>query len=705
MPMSTKLADLAERLNLPVSELREKITDLGFELSSRARVVDDEVATLVFDELSNSSDSSDEDDTDDGDIAEIYDELIAEERERELVKSQRKKMAGKKQTKVEAISVERALADGDFVEIHDSIAVKELAEKSGISIAKIIGELMKNGILANINQQIDFDTAQIVVGDLGIKLKRIRAVAGVEDFMAGDISNLVKEDDSDDLVERPAVVCVMGHVDHGKTQLLDTIRESDVVSGESGGITQHIGAYQVKKKGKFITFLDTPGHEAFTSMRARGAKVTDIAILVVAADEGMKPQTIEAMNHAKEAGVPIIVAANKMDKPDANLDRLKGELAEAGLQPEDWGGTTVVVPVSALKGTGIDELLDIIVLTAEMEDLKANPDREAVGTVIEAHLDKNLGPVATILVNTGTLKIMNNVIVGTTYGRIKLMQDHNGKSLRTAGPSTPVFISGLSETPKSGDILQVVKSEKIAREKAGEINLLAKEAHEEKTSGDSQIMSKIKSDKILKLIIKTDAKGSLEAIKQSLAKIKDEDVAIKIIHSGVGRVTDSDVMMASASHGLVISFHAGFDSPNVQKAADREGVTVKQYKVIYDLIEDMKGYLTGLLEPEVVEVVLGRAEIKKIFLTKKKKMIFGARVLTGKLTSNAMLRIIRGRTDEDEDNIVGEGKIDTLRKGDEVVKEIKEGNECGIQYVGYMDLQEGDILLAYTQEEKHRTVA
>ena len=705
MPMSTKLSDLAERLNLSVSDLKEKIVELGFELSPRARVVEDDVAELVLDELS-ATETEEADETADGDIAEIYDELIAEERERELVKSQRKKMAGKKQTKVEHVGSAAAVAStSDFVEIGDSIAVKELAEKTGISIAKIIGELMKNGILANINQQIDFDTAQIIVGELGVKLKRIRSVAGVEDFMAGDISNLVKEDDAADLIERPAVVCVMGHVDHGKTQLLDTIRDSDVVSGESGGITQHIGAYQVKKKGKFITFLDTPGHEAFTSMRARGARVTDIAILVVAADEGIKPQTIEAMNHAKEAGVPIIVAANKMDKPDANLDKLKGELTEIGLQPEDWGGTTVVVPVSALKGTGIDDLLDLVVLTAEMEDLKANPNREAVGTVIEAHLDQNLGPVATILVNTGTLRIMNNVIVGTTYGRIKLMRDHNGKNLRIAGPSAPVFIAGLHETPKSGDILQVVQNEKIAREKAEEINLLEKQADEEKVSGANQIISKVKSDKILKLIIKTDAKGSLEAIKQSLAKIKDEDVAIKVIHSGVGRVTDSDVMMAAASNGLIISFHAGFDSPNVQKTADRENVTVKQYSVIYDLIEDVKGYLTGLLEPEVVEVVLGRAEVKKIFLTKKKKLILGARVLTGKLTANAKLRVIRGRNAEDEDNIVGEGKIDTLRKVDEVVKEVKEGNECGIQYVGYMEIQEGDILLAYTEEEKHRTVA
>jgi len=694
--MSKKLADLAEQLGMDVKELKEKIIELGFDVADKAKTIEDDVAELILEELSNASGDS-------NDVANLYDEMIAAEREREIVKSQRKKMAGK-DSKQKVTKTDTTVSVGDVVEIGETISVKEFAEKTGIKIAKIIGELMKNGILANINQQIDFETAQIIAEDMGVKVKRIRVAGDAEEFMSGDLSRMIEEDDKDALVERPAVVCVMGHVDHGKTKLLDSIREADVVSGESGGITQHIGAYQVTKKGKAITFLDTPGHEAFTAMRARGAKVTDIAILVVAADEGIKPQTIEAMNHAKEAGVPIIVAMNKIDKPEANLEKLKGELTEHGLQPEDWGGTTVCVPVSAMTGAGVDELLDMILLTAEMGNLKANPNREAVGTVVEAHLDNSLGPVATILVNTGTLKIMHNVVVGNTYGRIKLMKDHNGKNIRLAGPSTPVLIAGLSETPKSGDILQVVKDEKTARTKAEEINLLSKERDNEKMSGINQLISSVKSDKTLKIVIKADAKGSLEAIRQSVAKIKDEEVAVKIIHGGVGSVTKSDIMMASASRGMIAAFHTDFDSPYVQKTAEREGVEVKKYKVIYDLLEDIKRILSGLLEPEVLEVVIGRAEVRQIFLTKKKEMIIGCRVLTGKLQNKAKIRIIRGRNSEDADNVVGKGVIDSLRKVDEVVKEIGEGNECGIKFVGDVEVLEGDILQAYIEEEKIRTL-
>ncbi len=696
--MSKKLADLAEQLGLEVKELREKIVELGFEVTDKARTIEDDVAELILDELSENEETSES-----SDVADIYDEMIAAEREREIVKSQRKKMAGKDANN-KVVKIVEAVAITGVVEIPETISVKEFAEKTGIKIAKIIGQLMKNGVLANINQQIDFETAQIIAEELGVAIKRIRGAAVAEDFMSGDLSRMIEEDDSSLLSERPPVICVMGHVDHGKTKLLDSIREADVVSGESGGITQHIGAYQVRKKGKLLTFLDTPGHEAFTSMRARGAKVTDIAILVVAADEGIKPQTIEAINHAKEAGVPIIVAMNKIDKPEANIDKLKGELTEHGLQPEDWGGTTVCVPVSALKGDGIDDLLDMVLLTAEMENLRANPDREAVGTVIEAHLDHSLGPIATVLVNTGTLKIMHNVVVGNTYGRIKLMKDHNGKSLRIAGPSTPVLIAGLSATPKSGDILQVVKDEKTARVKAEEISLLSKEKDEAKMSGMNQLISAVKSEKTLRIVVKADTKGSLEAIRQSVAKIKDEEVAVKIIHGGVGLVTKSDVMMAAASRGMIAAFHSDFDSPYVGKTADREGVEVKKYTVIYDLLEDIKRVLSGLLEPEVFEVVLGRAEVKQIFLTKKKEMIIGCRVTSGKLKNKAKLRILRGRTAEDTDNIVGTGSIDSLRKVDELVKEIGEGNECGIKFVGDVAVEEGDVLLAYMEEEKIRTL-
>jgi len=707
--MSTKLSDLAEQLGIQVKELKKKLNELGFEVSPKARVIEDDIAELVKDELTDAAEAEAEAKAAPEGVAEVYDELIAQEREREIVKGQRKKMAGKdsgrKSPKGSSVKEEAPVIDtAKGVEIPDTITVKEFGEKTGIKIAKIIGELMKNGVLANINQEIDFETAQIIADDLGVKLRRIRSAAQAEDFMAGDISGLIKEDDETLLKDRPAVVCVMGHVDHGKTKLLDAIRETDVVSGESGGITQHIGAYQVKKKGKLITFLDTPGHEAFTAMRARGAKATDIAILVVAANEGAKPQTIEAINHAKEAGVPIIVAINKMDLPDSTPDKVKGELAEHGLQPEDWGGDTVMIPISALKNEGIDEILDMVILTAEMENLKANPNREAVGTVIEAHLDNSLGPVATVLVNTGTLSLMDNVIVGNAYGRIKIMRDHNGKNLKKALPSTPVLIAGLSQTPKSGDILQMVKSEKIAKQKAEEINLLAQREKEMKLSSINQVISTVQADKVLKLVVKADTKGSLEAIRQSVAKIKDEEVAVKVIHGGVGTLTKSDVMMAAASRGLAVGFHSDFDSPYVKKTAERENVEVRQYTVIYNLLEDIKQILSGMLEPELVRTVTGRAEVMQIFLTKKKEMIIGCKVRSGKIVNKGKIDILRGQDAEGEEIIAGKGIIDSLRKVDDVVKEIGSGNDCGIKFVGDIQLEPGDTLEVYTEEEKHRTV-
>ena len=706
--MSTKITDLAEKLGLDTKILREKLKELGFDVTPKARVVEDDVAALVYEELSKKEEISateSEEPEKEADVAEIYDELIAQEQEREIIKSQRKKTAGKGKDEIQkSSSVAPVVTISGSIEMADLISVKEFAEKTGVNPAKIIGELMKNGILANVNQQIDFDTAQIIATDLGINVHRKRVAAEASELMSGDITNMIKEDDPASLMERPPVVCIMGHVDHGKTKLLDSIRHTDVVAGEAGGITQHIAAYQVSKKDKPITFLDTPGHEAFTEMRARGAKVTDIAILVVAADEGVKPQTIEALNHAKEAGVPIIVAVNKIDKPGANLDKVRAELTEHGLQPEEWGGTTVFVPVSALKGEGIDALLDMILLTAEMENLKANPNREAVGTVIEAHLDQNLGPVATIIVNTGTLKIMDNVVVGTAHGRIKLMKDHNGKSLNSAGPSAPVLIAGLSITPRSGDILQVVKDDKTAKDKASEIGMITKRQEEEKMSGMNQLISSVKSEKILRIVLKADTKGSLEAIKNSIAKIKDEDVAIKIIHSGVGSVTKSDVMMASASRGIVIAFQVEYDSPVVGKIATHENVEIKMYKIIYNLLEDIKKVLSGLLEPEITEVVLGRAQVKQIFLSKKNDMIIGCRVLSGKLQNKAKLRVIRNKSKDEEDQVVGTGIIDSLRKTDELVKEIGEGNECGIKYKGDIILQEGDILEAYIEEKTQRSI-
>jgi len=631
--------------------------------------------------------------------ADIYDELIAKEMERELIRSQRKQMAGKdvkKEVKKPAQEVYQPVLDR-VVEIPEVISVKEFSEKTGLGAAKVIGELMKNGILANINQQIDYDTAQIIADDLHIKIKKKLSAASAEDVFKGNLDALLKEDDASQLKVRPPIVVVMGHVDHGKTTLLDCIRNTQVALGESGGITQHIGAYQVVKNEKKITFLDTPGHEAFTAMRARGAKVTDIAILVVAADEGVKPQTIEAIQHAQDAEVPIIVAINKIDKTGADPNRVKGELGEYGLVPEEWGGKTIMVNVSAKTGEGIQQLLDMILLVADMENLKANPNRAAVGTVIEAHLHQSLGPVATVIVNSGTLRIMDNIVVGGTYGRVKVLKDYLGKNIKEAGPSTPVLIAGLSQTPASGDIFQVVSDERKAREQAMNVQTL-KEAEQNMKRGVGEIISQISSGQLkqLKLVLKADTKGSLEAIRQAIGQIKHDDVGVKVILAGVGNITESDVMMAAAAHGVVMGFHTDANQ-HVKKTAEREGVEILLYTVIYKLLDDIKKILTGLLEPEVIEVILGRAQVMRIFMTEKKQMIVGCKVLNG-LMRRVKVRVFRN------EQLVGEGQIVQLRKVDMNVNEVSEGNDCGILYQGFMPLKAGDILEAYMMDQRVRTL-
>lgn len=635
------------------------------------------------------------------DKAELYDELIAKEMEREIVKSQRKMTAGKDTSKKKDFksAAQPAVQHSPdrVVEIPPVISVKEFSEKTGVGAAKVIGELMKNGILANINQMIDYDTAQIISDDLGIKIKKKVQEATAEDVFRGDLNALLKDEDATDLKPRAPIIVVMGHVDHGKTSLLDYIRETNVVSGESGGITQHIGAYQVEKNGKKITFLDTPGHEAFTAMRARGAKVTDIAILVVAADEGIKPQTVEAIQHAQEAKVPIIVAINKIDKAGADPDRVKGELGEFNLIPEEWGGSTIMVPVSAKTGQGMQQLLDMILLVADLENLKANPDRAAVGTVIEAHLDKNLGPIATVIVNSGTLHLMDCIVVGGTYGRVKVMKDYTGKNLKKADPSMPVLIAGLSRPPQSGDIFQVVNDEKAARIQSQNVQFL-QDADRLSRRGVGEIISQIGSGQLkqLKLVLKADTKGSLEALKQSLADIKNEDVGVKVILSGVGNISESDVMMAAAAGGVVMGFHTDLGK-NVKEVAERENVEVLQYTVIYKLLDDIKKILTGLLEPEIIEVVVGKALVKQIFMTKKKEMIVGCKVISGKMQKERV-RIFRNETQ------VGEGRIESLRKGEQTTHEIPEGQECGILYSGFLPLMEGDVLEAYKNEKRIRTL-
>jgi translation initiation factor IF-2 len=631
----------------------------------------------------------------------MADELSAEEieimkeQDREHFKAQKKHRASsqkrgpKEQPQIKAKT--------GTVEIPAILSLKEFAEKTGLSVTAVIASLLQNGMIATINQKLDYDTAAIIADELGVKIKKKEEEAKAKDLFEGDLTKLLV-DEKENLETRPPIISIMGHVDHGKTKLLDYIRKANVVAGEAGGITQHIGAYQVEKNGHPITFLDTPGHEAFTSMRARGAKATDIAILVVAADEGVKPQTIEAINHAKEAGIPIIVAINKIDKANANPDKVKGELTEHGLQAEDWGGKTIMVPVSAHTGEGVDTLLEMILLQAEMEDLKANPKRQAVGTVVESHLDKALGPVATILINTGTLKVGDSIVVGTTVGKVKAMHDHTGASLKKAIPSDAVRISGLSTVPQAGDILQAFATEKVAKERAEKVKEMM-EAREEKMSGSmvERLVSGISSGEIkfLKVVLKADTKGSLEAIMQALQKIKSTDAGVKVIHFGVGNFSDTDVVMAAASQALLIGFHVSATA-QVKKLAEKEHVDIKNYTIIYKLIEDIKAILSGMLEPEINVIELGEIEIKEIFLNKKKWVIAGGKVKKGKVEANSMVRVTR------DGETLFETKLESLKHVKEDVSELEKGSDCGIKISTPKPVEPGDILEVFKVEKIER---
>ncbi|MBN2087621.1 translation initiation factor IF-2 [Candidatus Peregrinibacteria bacterium] len=622
---------------------------------------------------------------------------VAKEMDREAFRAQKKgraisqKRGPKEQPQIKAKT--------GTIEIPTIISVKEFSEKCGIPVPSVIACLFRNGIMATINQKLDFETAEIIADELGVKVKKKEEEARAEDLLEGDMAILLKDSKSK-LKTRPPIVSIMGHVDHGKTKILDYIRKANVVATEAGGITQHIGAYQVEKDGNKITFLDTPGHEAFTSMRARGAKATDIAILVVAADEGVKPQTIEAINHAKEAGIPIIVAINKIDKPNANPDKVKGELVEYGLQSEDWGGKTIMVPCSAITGEGMDKLLEMILLVAEMEDLKANPNRLAVGTVVESHLDKSLGPVATILVNTGTLEVGDNIVVGTALGRVKAMHDHRGRILTKVPPSGAVRISGLSEVPQAGDIVQAFKTEKTAKDRAAELTKVMAERKE--SMGGSmveRIVSQISSGemKFLKIVLKADTKGSLEAIMQALQKIKSDDVAVKVIHFGVGNITDTDVIMASASQALLFGFHIS-PTAHVKKIGEREGIEVKNYTIIYKLIEDVKAIISGMMAPEIKVVELGNIEIKEIFLNKKSWVIAGGKVTKGTVESKSMARVTR------KGELLFETELESLKHVKEDVSELEKGSDCGVKIKTPVPVEPGDVLEVFKIEKIERSL-
>ncbi len=577
----------------------------------------------------------------------------------------------------------------------ESLTVGELAKKLHREPSEIIKKLFLLGVMATINQSLDKDAIELICSEYGV---------AVEEEIKVDLTDLdayiaSEEEATENNEERPAVVTIMGHVDHGKTTLLDSIRNTKVTEGEAGGITQHIGAYQVEVNDKKITFLDTPGHAAFTTMRARGAKVTDIAIIVVAADDGVMPQTVEAINHAKAAEVPIIIAVNKMDKEAANPDRVMQELTEHGLVPEAWGGDTIFVPMSAKKGEGIDELLEMIILVSEVEEFKANSNKLATGTVIEAQLDKGRGPVATLLVQNGTLKIGDPIVVGTSFGRVRAMVNDIGRRVKDAGPSTPVEITGLNDVPQAGDLFVVFKDEKTARQ-VGEVRAqqqVQTQRNEKTVVTLDNLFEQMKQGEMkeINLIVKGDVQGSVEALSASLQKIEVEGVKVKIIHSGVGAINEYDIMLATASNAIVIGFNVRPDV-NAKRAAESEKVDVRLYSIIYKVMEEIESAMKGMLDPEFEEKVIGQAEVRTTFKVSKVGTIAGSYVTEGKITRDSSIRLIR------QGVVVFEGEIDALKRFKDDAKEVSAGYECGITIKNYNDLKEGDIIEAYVMEEIER---
>ncbi|MDY6023712.1 MAG: translation initiation factor IF-2 [Candidatus Borkfalkiaceae bacterium] len=593
-----------------------------------------------------------------------------------------------KKAEVNTVKIEKAVINTEI------IPLKVLSEKIGVTAAEITKRLFKEGIMKTINDSIDFDTAAFIADDLGIELE-LKLEKSAEDVLS---ENFDETEDSANLVTRPPVVTVMGHVDHGKTSILDRIRKTNVTQGEAGGITQHIGAYQVTVGGKVITFLDTPGHAAFTAMRARGAQATDIAVLVVAADDGIMPQTIEAINHAKAANVPIIVAVNKIDKPEADIERIKTQLTDHGLLPEEWGGDVIICPVSAKTGEGIDNLLENINLVAEMADLKANPDRKAKGVVIEAKLDQSRGPVATILVQNGTLKVSDSVIVGTVTGKIRAMSDDKGRKVSSAGPSAPVSIMGLDEVPEAGDILYAVEQEKLTKLVAEE----RKNKEREKLIKDSQkvslddVFNRIAEGEIkgLNIIVKADVQGSVEAVKQSLEKLSNDEVKVNVIHAAAGAIKESDIMLAESSNAIIIGFNVRPDS-NAKQVAEKSGVDIKLYRVIYEAIEDVQKALKGMLAPKFKEVYLGKAEVREVFKISGVGQVAGCYVTEGKILRSGKLRIYR------DDVMICEGNVLQLKRFKDDVKEVSQGYECGISIEKFNDIKVGDFIESYQIEEEN----
>lgn len=678
---------MTKKHNISSKDLMTKLKEMNIEVSNHMTMLDDEVVNKLDNEYQTEKPSV-------ADEFEVEEKVVRSKKNSNKKKKKGKGNEDKRQENFAGRQQTQTVETPDKITFSGSLTVGDLAKKLSKEPSEIIKKLFMLGIMATINQDLDKDTIELIANDYGIEVEEEVIVSETEFETFID-----EQDDEENLKERPAVVTIMGHVDHGKTTLLDSIRNSKVTAGEAGGITQHIGAYQVEVNDKKITFLDTPGHAAFTTMRARGAQVTDITILVVAADDGVMPQTVEAINHAKAAGVPIIVAVNKMDKPAANPDRVMQELTEYELVPEAWGGDTIFVPISAIQGEGIDNLLEMILLVSEVEEYKANPNRYATGTVIEAQLDKGKGTIATLLVQNGTLRVGDPIVVGTSFGRVRAMVSDIGRRVKVAGPSTPVEITGLNEVPQAGDRFMAFADEKKARqigESRAQEALLAQRGEKSKLSLEDLFQQIQEGDvKEINLIVKADVQGSVEAMAASLRKIDVEGVKVKIIHTGVGAITESDIILASASNAIVIGFNVRPDV-NAKRTAELENVDIRLHRIIYKVIEEIEAAMQGMLDPEFEEKVIGQAEVRQTFKVTKVGTIAGCYVTDGKITRDSGVRIIRDGV------VIFEGQLDTLKRFKDDVKEVAQNYECGITIERYNDLKEGDIIEAYIMEEVKR---
>jgi translation initiation factor IF-2 len=672
-----RVYNLAKELDMDSKEILDILHDLDIEVSSHMSTITDDTAELVKGMYADEEDS---------DSAVKTEEISAEKEE-----------ISSEDIDLDEQGNVHEEDTGEFIEIETPITVKEFAEEIDQAANDIIVELMNLGVMANVNQSLDEETLDLLADELGINIKFKSEEEEIKSLRIGPHI----EDKEEDLETRPPIVTVMGHVDHGKTTLLDVIRKSRVAGSEAGGITQHIGAYQAEVNDKKITFIDTPGHEAFTAMRARGAQLTDIAILVVAADDGIMPQSVEAINHAKAAGIPIIVAINKIDKVNAQPERVKQELTEHGLVPEDWGGNTICVPVSALQEQNIDELLEMIILVSEMEELRANPNRLAEGLIIEGELDKGRGPVATVLIKNGTLKIGDYILAGLTSGRVKAMFNEYGDTLKEAGPSSAVEVLGFDDVPEAGDFVEVVEDEKKAKSAASERQAQKRQQEIQQDAKVSleDLYKQIQEGEVkeLNIILKADVQGSIEALKAALLRLGTDEVTVNVIHTGVGAVNETDVNLASASNAIIIGFNVRPDN-NAMKAADKEKVDIRTYRVIYKALEDIKDAMAGLLDPELKEIVTGRAEVRATFKVPDVGIIAGAYVTDGHVNRNYDARLIRDGV------VIHEGTISSLKRFENDVREVQSGYECGIGIENYNDIKEGDVIEFYTYKEIKRSL-